>query len=282
MMTYVECAGSAKHDLGKSLYNVAFEDVKSAFTVFLQQYCTGDRPFIIAGHSQGSDMAALLIKDMIDTNESLRPRMVCAYLGGVSVGLDTFTHVPPSQSPVDVGCWAAWATTTTEENFTVSAGGYTYNCDGDQEIMATFLQQLGNPGPGPYHQLAELTNRPVSVNPLSWDTKSEKVAMQHNLGSLGADDTIYAGTIGAKASNDTSDRKDGDGIGGVIQVDLGDFKDSRDLLLTPHGIQPTSNDLHECDYPLFWMNLRQNAKDRLAAWMASEEAAAPALVRVHS
>ena len=58
----------------------AYQDVKRAFEHYLEFYNQG-RPFIIAGHSQGSHHALRLLSEVIDSSE-LHERMVAAYLIG--------------------------------------------------------------------------------------------------------------------------------------------------------------------------------------------------------
>ena len=59
-------------------------DVEDAFEYYLQNLNT-DRPFIIAGHSQGSMALIELIKNRFGDDAALRNRMVAAYLIGYTV-----------------------------------------------------------------------------------------------------------------------------------------------------------------------------------------------------
>ena len=55
-----------------------------AFQEFLRSHCTEDRPFILAGHSQGGHMVRYLLQNCVDKDPALRARMVCAYAAGAS------------------------------------------------------------------------------------------------------------------------------------------------------------------------------------------------------
>jgi len=90
----------------------AQRDIDAAFTAFLDKYCSGDRPFILAGHSQGGMMIRHLIRTRIDHDLALRARLVCAYVAGAQVGSDSFVNVPIAAGETDTGCVVTWATTS--------------------------------------------------------------------------------------------------------------------------------------------------------------------------
>lgn len=126
---------------GQDNLDLAYNDIKSAFEYFLHNYCTKGRPFVLAGHSQGSGHACRLLKEMIDPSEDLRSRLICAYMPGCAIGLDTFQCVPVSTSPSDVNCWASWNT-----------------CAGKDMLCCVRMVFTGR----------EITRKPVSVSPITW------------------------------------------------------------------------------------------------------------------
>jgi hypothetical protein len=72
-------------------YNdVAFKDVKSAFDYFIENF-NNERPFIIAGFSQGAKSVVELMKVM---PEKVRQRMIAAYVLGYKVTPDDVTVAP--------------------------------------------------------------------------------------------------------------------------------------------------------------------------------------------
>lgn len=77
-------------------------DVRRAFGYYLD-YLNNDRPFIIAGFSQGAMIALQLLKEMdIDT----RRRMVAAYIIGATITKEDIEHCPnikPAQGADDTG-----------------------------------------------------------------------------------------------------------------------------------------------------------------------------------
>jgi hypothetical protein len=101
-------AGAADREL-------PYSDVLDAWKHYLAHYNHG-RPFVLAGHSQGSGVLRRLIQEQIEGDDALRGRLVSALLigGGVAVpdgqdvGLD-FKKVPVCHKPSDTGCVVAYS-----------------------------------------------------------------------------------------------------------------------------------------------------------------------------
>lgn len=93
---------------GTEALALAYEDVANAFAFYLENYNNG-RPFIIAGHSQGTTHAKILINQFIDGTE-LQDRFICAYLVGMPTSKSEFDHIPPCLSADDCGCFNSWTT----------------------------------------------------------------------------------------------------------------------------------------------------------------------------
>ncbi len=87
--------------------DLAYDDVRRAFASFISQ--TADRPFVLAGHSQGSILAErLLIEEIAGT--ALQERLVWAVLpGGTATAAGLREHgLLPCSSGDDLGCVAGW------------------------------------------------------------------------------------------------------------------------------------------------------------------------------
>lgn len=97
-----------KSDDGQKALDLAYADVKAAFAHFLDHYSKG-RPFIIAGHSQGTYHTVRLLREMIDTTD-LRHRMVAAYVIGLTVNEGMFQNLRMCDSPDQTGCFISWMT----------------------------------------------------------------------------------------------------------------------------------------------------------------------------
>ncbi|OEU65058.1 MAG: hypothetical protein BA863_04175 [Desulfovibrio sp. S3730MH75] len=139
-------------DLHKDQFlNVGKYDVRAAFNHYLRELNNG-RPFIIAGHSQGSVIALTLIKELM-SDPALRSKMIAAYTIGWSVtqaDLDNYTFLKICETPDQTGCIITYNTV---------AEGY-------QKNAPTIL--TGS----------------IGVNPLSWTTTSEKVPTSQNKGAV--------------------------------------------------------------------------------------------------
>jgi len=92
---------------GKAALDLAYTDVSAAFDEFLDRI--GERPFILAGHSQGTLHAARLLRDRI-ANTKLAARLVAAYLVGFSVEKDQTGGVPVCDYAAATGCVVGWNT----------------------------------------------------------------------------------------------------------------------------------------------------------------------------
>lgn len=96
-----------KADARKAI-DLAYKDVNDAFRYYLDYFNQG-RPFIIAGHSQGSLHGINLIKDIIDET-SLSDKLIVAYLPGWAVKKDQFATLKPCTTPDEVNCFCSWRT----------------------------------------------------------------------------------------------------------------------------------------------------------------------------
>ena len=147
----------------------AFADVERAFDQFLERI--GDKPFIIAGHSQGGDHTVRLLKSRI-TGKELKERMVAAYPVGFGFKeaemKQDIPDVPVCSTPSQTGCYVTW------NSLGVNA--------------TAFPDYVGA----------------VCVNPLSWSTDQEAVAASENPGSLAVgEETRYEkGVTSAQCQND--------------------------------------------------------------------------------
>ncbi|MEO0725209.1 MAG: DUF3089 domain-containing protein [Bacteroidota bacterium] len=61
---------------------IAYNDVKAAFEDYVNNHNNGNK-IILAGHSQGSFLLAMLLHDVFDNDPSLRSKLVTASLGGM-------------------------------------------------------------------------------------------------------------------------------------------------------------------------------------------------------
>ena len=210
---------------------VAYSDVVRAFRQFL--VWNRGRPFILAGHSQGSRQGRLLIEREIDGRPAAR-QMIAAYLIGTWIERDWFRALRttrPCARADDTGCVIAWSTYAQGRNATA------------QRILVA--RQSGFP--------VEVMSGPhVCINPLDWSTGNEtaparlnKGAWLHGGGALPR--PIEPGLVSARC-------------------------DDGALYISPPGkpfadmVIPVGN-YHKVDYNVPYMNLRENAGVRAAAFL---------------
>jgi pimeloyl-ACP methyl ester carboxylesterase len=121
---------------------IAYGDVRDAFQHYLR-HDNGGRPFVLLGHSQGTQMLTRLAQDLLDGDAALRAQLVVALLvggrvvvppGGVVGG--TFQHLPLCTSATETGCIIAFRTYA--EGYPPAAGS---NASGDP----AFEQACTNP-----------------------------------------------------------------------------------------------------------------------------------------
>jgi hypothetical protein len=143
---YVLNAG--EEDRNKAL-EVAYEDIENAFDHYLEHFNNG-KPFILAGHSQGSNLLLWLLERRFNRPE-LMHKLVSAYIIGWSVtkdDLQKYPHLELSGSYDQTGCIIS------------------YNTQGkDPEISI-------------------VRERAISVNPLLWNTSGEKAPKELNEGAV--------------------------------------------------------------------------------------------------
>lgn len=88
-------------DGADAAFDFAYEDIKSAFLHYLS---ASDRPFILAGFSQGAQMSLRLMQDLFE-DPSIDDRLVAAYLLGWRVTEeDLRPWVRMAQGEADTGC----------------------------------------------------------------------------------------------------------------------------------------------------------------------------------
>lgn len=107
----------------------AYQDVREAFLWYLEHDNQG-RPFILAGYSQGADLALRLMEEFFG-DEQLQSQLVAAYLIGWRVtqeDLDQFPHLQMAQGETDTGVIVSFNSEApgVTGSIIVPEGGYTY------------------------------------------------------------------------------------------------------------------------------------------------------------
>jgi hypothetical protein len=133
----------------KEVFDIAYNDIKNAFFYYLKNYNNG-RPFILAGHSQGSDHLIRLCKEFFDQDSLLNKKLVAAYIIGGVVFKTTFQQFRPCSDSLQTNCFVTYNS--------VTYGVFTF---------------LGKP-----------VKDVICVNPLTWSINSEYAPASLNKGGL--------------------------------------------------------------------------------------------------
>jgi len=236
----------ATDDSGDKARAVAYEDVKTAFQYYLDHYNDG-RPFILAGHSQGTFLMQKLLEEMVDASP-IRPQLVAAYGIGIGFPVGVFGRqyktISACAKPEDTGCVVSW--------LTYGRGG-----DGKglveryaERYEARFKTRDG----------AET----LCVNPLTFSLDQPDAPASANTGALpgvakaGPLPALKPGVLGATCQD------------GALYADIPTSDDFKLQVL------PGLN-LHFHDMDLFYKNIRDNAILRSETFLKARAHAAPAL-----
>ena len=92
----------------RKAFELAYADVKAAFEYYYKHF-NGGRPIIIAAHSQGTNHAARLLKELFE-GTPLYNKLVCAYLVGMPTPENYFTLIPACRDSLSTGCFVGWRT----------------------------------------------------------------------------------------------------------------------------------------------------------------------------
>lgn len=234
---------------GFPAFDLAYRDVLRAFDHFIGRMSDG-RPFIIASHSQGTFHAERLLAERVDTTP-LFERLVAAYIIGAGLPLDVFERsyrrIAPCEGATDLHCVISWDT--------IGEGGRR-GFDSLQWDEGRYERSKGK--------------RTLCTNPLSWRRSEEKAPASRNLGAQpiagryimefwGPDEprgirytklrSPLPGHTWAQCRNGTL----------FVEPQLEEPFASHTL--------PIGKNYHGLDYALFYMDIRENAKARVRAYL---------------
>ncbi|MGO1071795.1 DUF3089 domain-containing protein [Lysobacter sp. CA199] len=215
--------------------DLAYADVRAAFRAYLQQWSKG-RPFIIAAHSQGSGHGLRLVSELMSdlaADPSLRKRLVAAYLIGAAVPADalrlTIPGVPLCATPQQTGC------------------AVFYNSFEAGEDRPERFERVRAWYPGGYRTSEQ--PRLLCVNPVTWRADGQTSPLSAHLGAVHAErDRPLPEPLPGRVTARCDD--------GLLSVTLPDGEWRQWWF---------GGDQHVNDYQLFYMDLRANAAQRVAA-----------------
>lgn len=148
-------------------FNLAYQDIKTAFQFYLENHNT-TRPIIIAAHSQGTTHALRLLKEFFETSP-LKNRLVVAYLLGMYIPAKQFSDLTMCTDSLQTGCFCGWRTVKK---------GY----------MPELVRKENASG--------------LVTNPLSWTIKGDYAETRYHKGSvLRKFNKVYYGVADAQVYN---------------------------------------------------------------------------------
>jgi len=219
-----------KSDDAEKALDLAYRDVAAAFDRFVKE--AGDRPIILAGHSQGALHLERLLREKI-AGKPIAKRIVAAYVVGwpISTTADLpGLGLPACTSPDEAGCILSWMTFGDPPNpdFIFPQWEKTRGHNGGERRRKDTL--CVNPISGVEGGAAPPKDNPGTLIPTADLTSA----------------TLQPGSVGAHCSK------------GLLLLDgpapaIGGF------------VLP-GNNYHAYDYALFWGAIRRDAERRLAAW----------------
>jgi hypothetical protein len=214
-------------DAQKAL-DLAYGDVSAAFDRFLAE--AGDRPIILAAHSQG---ALHLTRLLAERHAALKSRLIAAYVVGwpVSTASDLpALGFPACASPDQTGCILSWMSFGEPANSDLILGEWskTKGANGGERRRDDVL--CVNPLTGSAGGTAPAEANPGTLVPSPTFTSA----------------SLLAGKVGAHCDN------------GLLIVD-GEIPPLGPYLLP-------GNNYHVYDCALFWAAIRRDAERRLGAW----------------
>lgn len=216
---------------GQRAISLAYNDVAAAFAHYLKG--AGERPFILAAHSQGSVLAERLLREVI-IPKGLHKRLVAAYLIGGTLTTDAL-DLPVCAAPEQTGCLVAW---------TARAPGH---------VPGAFeFHEQPRTSPGD----ASDARQAVCVNPLTW-TREGAAPASANAGAVFLETeppTILPGFASAECI-----------AGTLVVAEIGTAP--RDLMSRILDRSLGAGNHHAIEYQMYWLDLRRNAQARVDAFL---------------
>ena len=208
-------------------------DIYGALDYYFEHFNEG-RPFILAGHSQGSIMSKIVLEEYMQAHPDYYDRMVAAYLVGFSVtkrDLKDYPHLKFAQGEDDTGVVVSWNTE----------------------------------GPGNKHadNIVVLKDA-ISINPINWKLDDTYAPAEENLGSridILEDYKFDEKRPGLADAQVDTER----GVVVCRNEDLPHSTTDEDL---PDVFGPDS--FHRGDYAFFYFNVEENVGKRVDAYLKKD------------
>jgi hypothetical protein len=205
-----------------------YTDIKAALDYFFE-HCNNGRPFIIAGHSQGSAMVKHVLKNYFSEHPDYYQRMVAAYPIGFSITKDELEAHP----------YLKFAEGESDTGVIIS-----YNTEGPKNVEENAKNVVVLPGA-------------MSINPLNWKRDETYAPASMNKGSL-----VQNAETGAREFVDL-------GVDAQVNLARGVIVTNTTAPVTEGADYFGPASFHENDYSFFYNNLKENVAKRIATYKAN-------------
>ena len=228
-MNLALAAGATDEEKERILNGTPLGDLYSALDYYFENYNQG-RPFMFAGHSQGSQMISYILSKYMGEHPEYLSRMIAAYVVGYSITdnyLAKNKHLKFAEGADDTGVIISW------------------NTEGP-----------GNKGKRNFVVL----DGAISINPINWKRDDTYAPASENLGARIKNETTGEYEIIPEAADARVDTERG-----VVVTTTTVVKPIDESLGL--GFGPES--FHEQDYTLYFNNIKANVAARVAAYQKS-------------
>ena len=214
-------------NIDAAISGIPYDDISAALDYYFENYNNG-RPFIIAGHSQGSAIVKYVLKHYFKDHPEYYERMVAAYPIGYSVTKDDLEECP----------YLKFATGETDTGVIIS-----WNTEGRKNVEENARNVVVLPNA-------------ISINPLNWKLDETYAPADENLGSYMLNmETLkpeYA-DVGADAQVNLER--------GVVVTTANCEPASMPEIFGPESY-------HGDDYSLYYNNIKDNVAKRVEAYLS--------------
>ncbi len=222
-----------EHD--KVMGGIPTADAVAAFDYYIKNY-NGGRPFILAGHSQGSNVLLYLLSDYMKENPEVYSRMIAAYVIGYSVTDDYLARNPHLK----------FAEGRDDTGVIISYNTQAPTIEGTNPVVLPTAHV---------------------INPITWTTEETLATADQNEGSieLNPDGSVVLNPDGTfKQVKNYADAKI-DKANGVLVCSTADVDK-----LAPGKNGMGKGIFHSFDYPFYYFDIRQNAEERTKMFLSKK------------
>ena len=214
-------------NIDAALIGIPYGDITTALDYYFENYNQG-RPFVIAGHSQGSAILRLVLKGYFKDHPEYYKRMVAAYAIGYSItkeDLEANPHMKFATGESDTGSIISWHAEGPK------------NVEANVPIPSVIISKNG-----------------IAINPLNWKLDETYAPASENLGSI----------VGDEKTGKTEIRD----IDGDAQVCLARGTVVTNAKAIPNEMVEIAGPqcYHQDDYSIFYNNIKDNVAKRIAAY----------------